>query len=263
MKSALAFLMVLIFFSGAAAQVDTTIFPVSISTDFINPYIHPDEIQDYSILITPTTGRVENLKLSIFGKIADYVTLEDVALNIGYGETQEIGIKLNTTGAPVGTYSGFLILNHNDSIKEIPIKINIIPKESKVDMSMEVTTKEVRLPEPIKFLVTIYNVGQRDRFNLHLSHTLNSDNGDILEILEEDATLVTSLTLERTFFSEDYPLEDGLYYIETTVSYDDKTQTFVDTFEFNEPFWTTTRIAVIFIVIIVGAFGAGFYFYKG
>jgi hypothetical protein len=130
-------------------------------------------------------------------------------------------------------------------------------------MTLEVKTKEVKLPEPIKFLVTIYNVGQRDRFNLHLFHKLNSETGDTLATLEEDATPVTSLNLERSFFSEDYPLEKGSYYIETTVSYDDKTQTFVDTFKFNEPFWTTTKIAILFFVIIVGAFAAGFYFYKG
>jgi hypothetical protein len=263
MKSVLAFLTVLIFFGGAAAQGNAAIFPVSIETDFINPDIPPDEIQHYSILITPTTGRVENLKLSTFGKIAQFVILEDTALNIDYGETREIGIDLDTAGANVGTYSGFIILDHNGSTKEIPIKINIIQKESKIDMTLEVTTKEVKLPEPIKFSVTIRNVGRRDMFNLHLSHTLNSDSGDTLATLEEDATLVTSLNLERSFFSEDYPLEKGIYYIETTVSYEDKTATFVDTFEFNEPFWTTTKIAVLFFVIIVAAFAAGFYFYKG
>lgn len=261
-KNAIIILVFLAFFNGAGAQVNETIFPVSIETDFINPDIHPDEVQRYSILITPTTGRVENLRLSTFGKIARYVILEDTAFNIDYGETIEVEIKLNTTGAPVGEYSGFIILEHEGSTKEIPIRINVLSKEAKIDMTLEVTTKEVRAPEPIKFQVTVYNVGQRDRFNLHLLHTLNADDGTVLETLEEDATLVTSLNLERTLFSEDYPLEDGLYYIETTVTYADKEQTFVDTFEFKEPFWTTPKIAIVFAVIIVAAFGAGFYFTK-
>ena len=260
-KRTLAFLVFLIFFGGAAAQ-ENVIFPVSIATDFINPDIPPDEIQNYSILITPTTGRVENLKLSTFGKISWFVTLEKDSINLDFGETQEIGIELNTAGAIVGTYSGFIILDHNGNTKDIPIKINVIQKETKIDMTLEVKTKEVKLPEPIKFLVTIYNVGQRDWLNLHLSHKLNSETGETLAKQEEDATLVTSLSLERSFFSEDYPLKEGLYYIETTVSYDDKNATFVDTFTFNEPFWTTTKIAILFFVIIVAAFAAGFKFYK-
>jgi hypothetical protein len=259
-KGVIILLSILASFNGAFAL--DAVFPVSIETDLINPYIPPDEVQEYSIIINPTLGPVRNLKLSTFGKISRYVMLEDTALNLDYGETQEVGIKLNTTGALVGEYSGFIILSHNDSTKEIPIKINVISKEAKIDMTLEVKTKEVRLPEPIKFLVTIYNIGQRERFNLHLSHALYSDNGDILETLEEDATLVTSLNLERTFFSEDYPLEEGIYYIETTASYDNKTQTFLDTFEFIEPFWTTTKIAVIFIIIIVAAFGVGFMYTK-
>lgn len=262
-KNTIIVLAILSFFSGAHAQVTETIFPVSIETDFINPDISPDEVQSYSILITPTTGRVENLRLSTFGKISRYVTLEDTALNIDYGETIEVEIKLDTTGALVGEYSGFIILNHDDSTKEIPIRINILSKEAKIDMTLVVTTKEVRVPEPIKFMVTIYNVGQRDRFNLHLFHALKADDGTLLETLEEDATLVTSLTLERSFFSEDYPLEEGIYYIETTVNYADKNQTFVDIFEFNEPFWTTPKIAVVFTLIIVAAFGVGFYFTRG
>jgi hypothetical protein len=261
-KNAIIILVILSFFSGASAQVNETIFPVSIETDFINPDIYPDEVQRYSILITPTTGRVENLRLSTFGKISRYVTLEDTALNIDYGETIEIEIRLDTAGALVGEYSGFIILDHDGRTKEIPIRINIVTKEAKIDMTMEVTTKEVRVPEPIKFMVTIYNVGQRDRFNLHLSHTLNADDGTVLETLEEDATLVTSLNFERTLFSEDYPLEDGLYYIESKVTYADKEQTFVDTFEFKELFWTTPKIAIVFALIIVAAFGVGFYFTK-
>lgn len=259
-KSVIILLAFLAFFNGVAAQ--DAIFPVSIETDFINPDIPPDAIQEYSIIITPTTGRVENLQLSTFGKISRYVILEDTAINLDFGESQQIGIKLDTTGAPVGEYSGFIILNHNGSTKEIPIKVNVIQKESKIDMQMEVSTKEVRQPEPIKFVVTVYNVGQRERFNLHLTHTLNSETGDILESLEEDATLVTSLNLERTFFSEDYPLEDGLYYIETTVSYDDKKATAVGTFKFIKPFWTTTKIAVIFVVLLIVSFVAGFRFVK-
>lgn len=260
MKSVLPFLILLILFEGVSAQ--DAVFPVSIETDFINPDIHPDENQKYSILITPTFDRVENLQLSTFGKISEFITLEAAAINIDYGETIEVEINLDTTGANVGEYSGFIILNHNESIKEIPIKINVVQKESKIDMTMEVTTKEVKLPEPIKFLVTIYNVGQRERFNLHLYHSLNSDSGEILKTLEEDATLVTSLSIERSFFSEEYPLEEGLYYIETTVSYDGTNQSFVDTFEFNEPFWTTTKMAILFFIVIVGAFAAGFLYIK-
>lgn len=259
MKKVLAFLIFLTFVGEAAAQ-ENAIFPVSIGTDLLNPDIHPDEIQNYSILITPTSGRVENVKLSVFGKIARFISLEKISISLDYGETQEVGIELNATGAKVGTYSGFLIVNVNDRVKEIPIKIKVIEKEAKIDMTMEVKTKEVKPPDPIKFLVTIYNVGQKERFNLHLSHKLNSVTGETLSEQEEDATLVTSLSLERSFFSEDFPLEKGTYYIETTAYYEGNNATSVDSFRFVEPFWTTTKIAILVFVIIVAAFAAGFKF---
>ncbi len=258
-KSVLAFLTFFICFIGALAQVNA-IFPVSIASDFINPVAHPGEKMNFSIIITPTTGDVRDLRLSTTGKIAQFITLQETSINLDLGETKEVGIELDTEGASVGPHSGFLILNHKDSLKEIPIKITITAKEANIDAELKVVTKEVELPEPIKFQVTIYNVGQRDKFNLHMSHKLNSEKGGTLATQEEDATLVTSLNLQRTFFSEDYPLEEGTYYIETTVSYDDKTQTFVDTFKFNEPFWTTTNIAILIFLIIIAAFAVGFMF---
>jgi len=261
MKRVLPFLIFLTFFGGAVAQ-ESAIFPVSIETDLLNPDISPDEIQEYSIIITPTSGRVESVKLSAFGKIARFISLERTSVSLDYGETQEIGIELNAAGASVGTYSGFLVVDVNDRVKEIPIKIKVIEKEAKIDLTTEVKTKEVKLPEPIKFLVTIYNVGQKDGFNLHLSHKLNSVTGKTLSKQEEDATLVTSLSLERSFFSEDFLLEEGTYYIETTAHYDGKNATSVDSFRFVEPFWTTTKIAVLLFVIIVAAFAAGFKFIK-
>lgn len=261
MKRTLAALFLILLSGGAAAQ-ESTIFPVSIETDLINPDIHPDETQNYYILITPTLGRVENVKLSVFGKIARFISLEKISVSLDYGETQQVGIEVNAAGAQAGTYSGVLILDVNDRTKEIPIKITVIEKESGLDMALEVKTKEVKSPGPIKFVVTIYNVGRKDRFDLHLHHKLKSVADETLSEREEDVTLVTSLSLERSFFSEGLSLEKGTYYIETTAHYEDNSATSVDSFRFVEPFWTTTKMAVAFFVIIVAAFAAGFRFYR-
>lgn len=262
MKRALAFLIFLIFliFFGEAAAQESTISPVSIETDFVNPDIGPDEIQKYSILLTPTSGRVDDVRISTLGKVAQFIALERTSISLDYGETQEIEIELNAAGAKAGTYSGFLIIDVNDSVREIPIKIRVIEKETKIDMAVKVKTEKVKSPEPIKFLVTIYNVGQKEGFNLHLSHELKSAAGEMLAEREENVTLVTSLSLERSFYSEDLLLEAGTYYIETTVYYGDKSTTFVDTFTFVEPFWTTTKIAILAFVLILVSFAAGFKF---
>ncbi len=256
-----ALFLILLTFDGAAAQ-ESTIFPVSIETDLLNLDIHPDEIQNYYILITPTLGRVENVKLSAFGKIARFISLEKTSVSLDYGETQQVGIEVNAAGAEAGTYSGSLILAVNDRTKEIPIKITVIKKESRLDMALEVKTKEVKSPEPIKFQVTIYNVGRKDRFDLHLRHKLKSVADETLSEQEEDVTLVTSLSLERSFFSEGPPLEEGTYYIETTAHYEGNSATSVDSFRFVEPFWTTIKIAVLVFVFIVVAFAAGFRSYR-
>ncbi len=261
MRRVLVFLIFLTFFSSAVAQ-ESEIFPVSIETDLLNPDIPPDEIQNYSILITPTSGRVEDIRLSVLGLIARFISLEKNSISLDFGETQEIGIELSTVGAKVGTYSGFLIVEVNDRVREIPVRLEVIEKEANIDLTVEVKTEEVKLPEPIKFLVTIYNVGQKERFDLHLSHKLNSVTGETRSEQEEDATLVTSLSFERSFLSVDLSLEEGTYYIETTAHYEGHNETSVSPFKFVEPFWTTTKIAVLVFVIIIAAFAVGFRSYK-
>lgn len=258
-KNTLAFLAFMLFFSIVSAQEDA-IFPVSIESDFINPDVAPDTTETYSIIITPTDGQVSNLRLSTYGKISEFITLEEDSIYLDDGETRELEIWLDTKGADVGTYSGSIILGHNGNTKEIPIQLNVVKKEARIDVKLTVKTKEVEEPGPIKFLIEIFNVGQRDSFNLHLVHKLNSDTGWTLATIEEDATLITSLNLERTFFSEDYPLSEGVYYIETTVIYEDKEPIYIDTFNFIEPFWTTTKISFLIVVIVVAAFAVGFLF---
>jgi hypothetical protein len=258
-RSVLAFSALMIFLGAVSAQ-ESALFPVSIGTDFINPDVPPDATETYYILITPTNGHVSNLRLSTFGRISEFITLEEDSINLDYGETREIEILLDTKDADVGTYTGSIILGHNGNTKEIPLKINVVKKVARIDVKLTVKTKEVEEPKPIKFLLEIYNVGQRDSFNLHIIYKLNSDTGRTLATVEEDATLITSLNLERTFFSEDYPLSEGVYYIETTVSYEDKETTYIDTFNFIEPFWTTTKISFLIVVIVVAAFAVGFLF---
>ncbi|MEE8401314.1 MAG: hypothetical protein V3R86_04105 [Candidatus Hydrothermarchaeaceae archaeon] len=261
MRRVQALIIFLIFVNWVAAQ-ENAVFPVSIETDLLNPEITRGEIRNYSILLIPTTGRVNNLKLYTFGQVSQFITFEKTQLSLDFGETQEIKIELDSGGAKTGIYTGKLILDANGRTREIPVKISVIEKDAKIDVTMEVKTREVKLSEPIKFLVTIYNVGQKESFNLHLTHKLKDVAGEVISVQEEDAVLVTSLSLDRTFFSEGLPLKGDTYYVETVVTYEGKNETSVGPFKLLEPFWTAGKIAILFFIIVIISFVAGFSFYK-
>jgi len=238
--------------------------PFAIETDLIEATLHPGESKMYSMWVTNNLDEEINATLKIIGNVWEFIQLETSEIKIGPKNLGTVKIKVFTlaTTQP-GIYTGDLIITVGETQRSIPITIAVTPeKEALLDVKVEVITKQLVLNDTLKFHISLYNLGFKKRFDVHLIYRIKDMRTEkIIGYKEEEVALETSLSAVKMFdLGELETPELGKYFLEVEARYDNRTASSVDMFEIVMPFWTKERINMLIAIIVIIGLIAGSYF---
>ncbi len=238
---------------------------ISVETDMVEPVFAPGEIGRYSVWITNNLKENQTITISPAGKISNLLEvyfegkeLSTSNFKLSTDTTEHLELIVNAPENP-GIYTGYLVLSSGWGTQAIPISVKVIDDEPLMDVKVEAITKELSLGSPLKFYVSLYNLGFKERFDVHLVYAVKElETERVLTKVEEEMAIETSLSFVRVIPAENLSLEAGRYYIEAAALYENKSASAADIFTVFKPFWTTTKkIAVLPIFA-----GLGLIWYK-
>jgi len=243
-----------------------------VKTDLIEATLHPGESKMYSLWVSNNLDKDTTAEIKVTGPVWEFVQLESTKLDLGPKSTESTKIKLFTLPTTLpGIYTGDIVVTMDGKVKNIPITLLVTPeKEALMDVKVEAITKSVTPGGNLKFHVSLYNLGFRKKFDVHLKYTIKTAETEELVIWkEEELALENSLSFVRVFdLSEELDeggIELGKYLIEATATYENKTASSVDAFEVVKPFFSPARkrtfsvIGLILFILILGYYGWKYY----
>jgi len=236
----------------------TQVPPLSAETDLIEATLHPGESKMYSLYLSNNLDREVTASIKIVGSVWEFIQLEKDQVTIPSGGSESIGLKVFTlpTTKP-GVYTGDIVISTVQYSRTIPVTIMVVPPEEPLlDVKVQAITKMVPINGTLKYYVTIYNMGTRKRFDIHLTYRIKSAfTEEVLDHQEEEKAITNSMSFIKAYdLSHVKDVIPGKYFIEVIATYgNNKTASSVDVFEVVKPFWTKERIIMVAIAIIAVA----------
>ncbi|MCK4997074.1 DUF87 domain-containing protein [Candidatus Pacearchaeota archaeon] len=231
-----------------------------IETDLIEASLYPGESKMYTLWITNNLDVAGVATIEIDGPVWEYIQLDSRSISIEGKSTEAVDLKMFALETTVpGIYSGNLIINIEGDVKDIPITLLVKADDSALmDVKVETITKSITPKGTLKFHTSLYNVGFRKQFDVHLKYTIKSVDDELIMWKEEELALQSSLGFIRLFdMSEelDKDLEFGQYLIEVIATYENRSASSVDLFIVKTPFFTWARIRWMLLGLLLVTLG--------
>jgi hypothetical protein len=228
-------------------QPEVTI-PLSLSTSLIEVRLYPGEYQISSIGITNNKKESTEVSLSVDGDIWPFTLFEKDKIVIGPKQTEYAKIKFFTMPTTIpGVYNGNIIIKTADNTYKISVILRVeYEREKLLDVKVEAITKEVLAGQKLKYQVTLYNLGLTKRVDVFINYTVKSVETDkIIAVDKETMAIETTLSFIRMMAIPE-KTEPGLYTIEATAWYENKSASSVASFSVVSPPWIFSLLLMIF-----------------
>jgi hypothetical protein len=251
-----------------AASAAETIAPLSVETDLIGVALQPGVSKNYSIWVYNNMNERQEASLAIVGGIAEFVELyrdgvelsADDKFKVEPMSSDHVEVRAYVpSGTKLGTYTGYIIVRSEGNSQAIPIDLKVGEEKALVEVKVEAISKEIKTDNPVRFHISLYNLGFKGRLDLRLIHRIKEiETERIITQQEEEMAMETSLSLVRVFQPENINMDAGRYSVETEVRYNDRSASSEDVFEVVKPFWTKMKLVVLALALLTSAGIAGF-----
>ncbi|MEE8401313.1 MAG: DUF87 domain-containing protein, partial [Candidatus Hydrothermarchaeaceae archaeon] len=243
--------------------------PYSVETNLIDVILHPGESTTYSIWISNNQNKTKKVNISVIGKAAEFIDFygrgkvklsrSDV-IELKPRSTEPIEVRVSSTDSTrPGLYTGDIQIKIDGDTQVIPVTVMItLEKEGLLDVKLEAITKEVMPGKSVKFHVSLYNLGVKERFDVHMIYKIiDVATEKLITQKEEEMAIETSLSYIKEISFENVTIVPGKYFIEAEAVYENKTASSADVFEFIKPFWTATKktLGLLLLLLVVSAAG--------
>ncbi len=242
--------------------------PYAIDTDVIDIELLPGESRLYPITIENRQEDASDVDMEVTGTIWEFTQLQSRSFSIDEQSAKTVKVKFFAPmSAPPGVYNGELLVTVDDTPNTIPVTLRIVTeKEALMDVKVEVLTKILGQNGTVRYRLSLFNLGYKKKFDVHLTHNIRDVNTNkLLAYKEEEMALETTLSMVKNFPLDEINIYPGKFYIEVVASYENKTASSADIFEVVEPFWTMDKIYMLIaaiaiaVALIVGWKGSRWY----
>jgi uncharacterized membrane protein len=226
--------------------------PFSVETDLIEITLHPGESRMYTITISNNLDETVIANLSVIGRIWEFLQLEKEVVGVKPMSSSMIKVKVFTLPTtPLGVYTGDIIISVKGEQKTIPVTLLVVSeKEALLDVKVETITKQIEPNGTVRFHVSMYNLGFKKKFDVHLTYRIKEvETEKLIKQKEEEIAIETSLSFVRAMAVENLNL--GKYYLEVEAEYDGRKASSADVFEVAKPFWTTEKANIIVLAVLI------------
>jgi len=239
--------------SGGGGGGGSRIYNFSVMPEFVSYELKQGEsgIKDVSIKNTGTLPL--ELKIAVEGDISRFLFVEDSVL-LQRGETQNLSIKF-FAGNYTGTYHGKLLFSYSGVRHEIPLILDIKPKEALLDAILEIKNKDnvVRKGEHLQLVATILNFGEAGKVDVLLQYQILDMNGTPMYEKHETVAVETQLNRFKELALPQLP--EGTYIVVVKATYNNVTVSssdmiFVEGGE-EHTLGKNIKIVVVFLLVII------------
>jgi len=237
---------------GSRGAITTKQF--TFTPELIKVIIKKGDFYKSTIKVKNTGDLVEKLKINVT-VLTDSVTPSEKEIEIKAGEEKEISLFFSSENLSEGTYTGALVFSSAGFEKRIPIIISVKSKLLLFDVTLNIPSKykEVKPGEDVMLQVTLFNLGEVGKVDVHLNYYIKDFEGNTIASKESVVATETQAS-----FSELLKLpgniKEGQYVAGADARYDQSIGTASDIFYVTKGginFLLFIIVAVIVIVIIV------------
>ncbi len=183
---------------------------------------YQNEHETSEISITNTLATETEVKVSVTGNIAQFISFETTDFTLGPGESNNINIIINTEpNTPIGKYSGNIEIALGNMMTTVPVTIDVVNYGQKLlDIQLGQINENIQAGNDLPVTIELYNLGGAKEVDVQLTVRLWSQ--DLSKLLVSDITTLaveTSASVVRTL---QIPANlNGEYVIRATVAYVD------------------------------------------
>ncbi len=186
----------------------------------------------------------------------DFIKISENNFSLNPNENKTINITFNSNGKDPGIYVGSLIINNNESEKEIPLILEVQSDETYYAIQIETNpeNKLIKQEGVSKTRINLFNVRDTRTHDLSIKYLIINTYGDTILKDDEIINVGTKTSFEKTFIiPKDTPI--GNYIFSILVNEENSVSTSSYQFEVTSKRTSEERnfilIASIFIIFIL------------
>ncbi|MFB6116577.1 MAG: helicase HerA-like domain-containing protein [Candidatus Nanosalina sp.] len=245
------------------------------NNDRIDAQLKPGQTYTTTIGIQNNLNRTQTFTTTVEGPVSRFLAVTD-NLDIAPDQTGQISVFISIPeNATQDTYSDTLVVESEETSKNIPVNLQVIPEDKKLlDLVIDPVFDQVNPGETLQLETSLSNQGYSQTVDVNLS-VMVVDSVTDEAISRSTKTVAVSTTLDRVFevaLPED--IELGEYEIRANASYINKDSPYVAssiaTIEVRQSIWKRTTFGVknmylaaagvvLILLIAAGYFGYTYY----
>ena len=229
---------------------------VSANPNSFNISLKKGESVKKILKIKNNLNKTIDFHISVTDSLKNFVFVSDKGFTINPLEEKTIiVIFFSPENIESSTYTGKIIINGENSIKELPVVLTINDKKSLFDVKLNVFDNNmfVNYGKKLSFDINIINIGETELVDTVIEYYVKDFDGNLLFTRKENVTINTSVSLSREilFLKNLHP---GKYVLGVNVKYGDITGVSSMIFSVNRLDVTFYILSTVFIVILVFVF---------
>jgi hypothetical protein len=215
----------LIVFMLAFSLVASSVFAVGLSNGDTTINFKPNlEVVIPFLVVNVKNGTT--VRLSALGELKDYVTLSEMDSSGRFNAIVNLPDKIETPGTHTVLIRAEEVSSTTQgtvstvTAAQVPIRIKVPYPGSYMEMRFDVS--DVKIGEPVDFLVSVTNLGEKDATAKGVIEIYNPDNEKVATVDTEEKTIETTKTEKLYALWETNNIKDGEYRAVATVTYEGK-----------------------------------------
>ncbi|MFH1608194.1 MAG: hypothetical protein ABIA78_03600, partial [archaeon] len=150
---------------------------------------------------------LENLK--------DIVSIEENSFTVLVGETKDIEFKITAPENP-GVYTGKIIVNTADTVKEILVMLNVKSEKSLFDITLSIPNymKSMTGGRNLKAQINLLQMGIKEKMDVTLHYSIKDFSGNVFLAESETIAVYEEKSLDKEFYTQEFVPGDYVLGIE-------------------------------------------------
>ncbi|MCJ7450770.1 MAG: DUF853 family protein, partial [Candidatus Nanohaloarchaeota archaeon QJJ-9] len=247
---------------------------VDFTNQRIDATLKPAQERTTAVNIKNNVNVSQMLETALSSSLQKYVYVKD-SLNLSAGETEELPVVISIPGdAEPNTYSGYLTITGSAVEKEIPINIEIVPREKKLlDLVIEPVFSSITPGTNLRVQASLSNQGYSRNVDVDLNLEMFDPERN-MTVAKTSTTVAVATTVDKVLeieIPEDLMLKT--YELRATASYSNKEAQSVarsiKNIDVRKPFWEQRiqgiqhrTLALAIVVLLISGLSSYAYYQR-
>ncbi len=225
---------------------------VNIEPSLLQVTLKKGEVIQKTLKIKNSKDSAVNLKFSLSNSLNQFASIPSNSLTLNTNSEGLLSINFfSHEKTAIGVYTGKIIVDDGNFIREIPVVINVNDRKSLFDIGISLDNKNIKSGQDLGFNLNLFNLGETGRVDAIVEYLIKDFEGNVIAKKEETVAVETRASLNNKF---NIPLNlvSGKYSIAAIVKYGNFSGVSSDTFEVINGIRYFFVIIFILIVLILG-----------